>query len=167
MSISPAAYKTTSTTSYYLVGETYTLSVSDDAKIIKTINSIAANGISTNRRSATFKMAAGNYSFSDTKFTTLHTIAIKEDKLTVSTEPNHTAGKKSYYDEGTTITLTAPENHIIDGIKDNVATINTSTFKTATFEMPNDDITITATTSEVHTVSVSDNLKIKETPKHT
>ena len=73
-----------------------------------------------------------------------------------------------YYTNDATVTLTAKTHEIIEEIAGVTASNAGVTFtiapnkRSATFTMPSEDVSITATTTEIHTVGVPENIIIKE-----
>ena len=109
------------------------------------------------------------------KFFNYITVVLTVDAYTVSVPENltisdafATINRVKYYKSGETVTLTAKENEIINTItgvtasNENVTINLAADRKTATFKMPSEDVTITATTTEVHTVSVPDGITLSD-----
>ena len=72
-----------------------------------------------------------------------------------------THGDFGYFEAGATVKLKAKANHIIETISGVDASISNDK-KTATFTMPSKDVTITATTSEVHTMNVPSGMTLSD-----
>ncbi len=157
----------TSDKTYCLPNTPITLAPKSDIQVITaTSGTVSEATIAADKRSVSFMMPTQNITPSAT-LVEVHTVAISGD-VSIS-DPLFTYNGKNYYEKGSTIRITAKNtDDIIDAISGFSGTITYGDdYKSASFTMQTSDLTLTATTSEVHTVSVSDNLKIKETPKHT
>ena len=160
-----------------MAGEICTITVANEDGIIEKITGVTASNenvtmnLAADKKSATFTMPSEDVTITAEFPSTVigYTVSVPGD-LTIS-DAFATIEGVDYYKVGETVTLTLSTtnaNEIIDGItgvtasNENV-TINLATdFKTATFTMPGEDVTITATTAEVYTVSVPENLTISD-----
>ncbi|WP_244263640.1 MBG domain-containing protein [Fibrobacter succinogenes] len=159
---------------YYMAGEICTITVANEDGIIEKITGVTASNenvtmnLAADKKSATFTMPSENVTITAEFPSTVvgYTVSVPGD-LTIS-DAFATIEGVDYYKVGETYTLTAKENEIINTITGVTASNETVTiklaadFKTATFEMPGEDVTITATTAEVYTVSVPENLTISD-----
>ena len=152
------AYTTIGTVKYYNPGETYTLTVSKANDIIDEITGVEAE-ILSDKKSATFTMLNKDVEVTATT-SEVHTVSVPEG-LAIS-DAYVIIGTTKYYKTGETYTLTVSNaNDIIDEITGVEAEI-LSDRKSARFTMPSNDVEISATISEVHTVSVSQGLAISD-----
>ncbi len=164
------AFATIEGVDYYKVGETYTLTAKEN-EIINTITGVTASNenvtmnLAADKKSATFEMPGEDVTITATT-AEVYTVSAPDD-LTIS-DAFATIESVNYYKVGETYTLTAKENEIINTITGVTAFNETVTInlaadkKSATFTMPSENVTITATTDEVYTVSVPENLTISD-----
>ncbi len=128
---------------YYKSGETLTLTLTSTKvnEIIEEITGITVT-VADDKRSATFTMPSEDVTISATT-TELYTVSVP-DGLDISNAYMTIDGVK-YYKAGVSYTLTASKvNYFIDEIAGVTANI-ASDKKSATFTMPNEDVTISAT----------------------
>ena len=158
-------------------GTTFTASVANNSsyyiKQVKLLNNAATTGTSAatapNSRSATVTASGGiqfNYievTITDDYYGTI----TPQNSLTVNTDASLTYGNTKYYVSGTTITMNAPTNHIIDAAS-GVSGANIAANKRSyTFTMPKQNVTPGATLTEVYTMSTPSGLTITTNPYFT
>ena len=169
--------KSTSTTAFRTEKETFfTVSVGKEGFYLKSVTFKENNTV---KASSTSNIAPNSTSIRvevpKNKFFNYITVVLTVDAYTVSVPENLTISDAfatisgvNYYKAGETVTLTAKENEIINTItgvtasNENVTINLAADRKTATFKMPSEDVTITATTTEVHTVSVPDGITLSD-----
>jgi hypothetical protein len=154
------AYTTIGMVKYYKPGETYTLTLTSTKvnEVIGEIAGVEAN-FASDRKSATFMMPSNDVEISATT-TEVHTVNVPEG-LAIS-DAYTTIGTVKYYKPGETYTLTVSNaNDIIDEITGVEAEIFQDR-KSARFTMPSNDVEISATITEVHSVSVPKDLTISD-----
>ena len=139
----PASWTETDQNKYYKSGETLTLTLTSTKvnEIIEEITGVTVT-VADDKRSATFTMPSEDVTISATTIE-LHTVSVP-DGLDISNAYMTIDGVK-YYKAGVSYTLTASKvNYFIDEIAGVTANI-ASDKKSATFTMPNEDVTISAT----------------------
>ena len=169
--------KSTSTTAFSTekIPTTFTVSVGKEGFYFKSVTfkednteKASSSNIAPNSTSIGVRVPAN-------KFFNYITVVLTVDAYAVSVPENltisnafATINRVKYYKSGETVTLTAKENEIINTItgvtasNENVTINLAADRKTATFKMPSEDVTITATTTEVHTVSVPDGITLSD-----
>ena len=90
-----------------------------------------------------------------------------QNGLTVGTDATLTDNGTKYYKNGTTITMNAPTNYIIDEASGVSGTSIAANKRSYTFTMPKQNVTPGATTSEVHTISSPSGLTVTTNPYFT
>ncbi len=129
---------------YFKNNDQITLTVVADADIIADIDNHATPA--ADRRTATLTMPAADLDFTNTTFTTLHTISCNDPLINFEAKPNHSVSETNYYAQGTEITLSyaTPEGYTFDYF-----TANGSKIGGEPYLMPSEDITIAAVTTDV------------------
>ncbi len=161
VTISPA-YITIGNTKYYKTGETYTLTPTNQYQIIEDVTATGATvTIADDKRSCSFTMPSQNVTISAATLTEVHTVSLPSG---VSSTPYITIGETNYYKPGETYTLTPTNQYqIIEAVTATGATLTIADDKrSCTFTMPSQDVTISATLTEVHTVSLPSGVSISE-----
>ena len=169
--------KSTSTTAFSTekIPTTFTVSVGKEGFYFKSVTfkednteKASSSNIAPNSTSIGVRVPANKFFNYITVVLTVDAYAVSvPENLTVS-NAFATINRVKYYKSGETVTLTAKENEIINTItgvtasNENVTINLAADRKTATFKMPSEDVTITATTTEVHTVSVPDGITLSD-----
>ncbi|MBR3073817.1 InlB B-repeat-containing protein, partial [Fibrobacter sp.] len=148
-------------TTYFHPATTITIAPTSAVQVITATNGTENTAtIASDKRSFSFAMPSQAITPSAT-LEEAHVVALS-DNVSIS-EPLFTYDGDSYYKSGDKITITATKtNEIIDGITGIADYAIAADKKSATFTMPTSDLTLVATTSEVHTVSVPTNLTISK-----
>ena len=89
------------------------------------------------------------------------------DDMTIGTAASLTDGGTNYYKSGTTITMNAPANYIVDEAKGVSNASIAADKRSYTFAMPKMNVSVGATTSEVHTISCPSGLTVTTNPYFT
>ena len=148
-------------TTYFHPATTITIAPTSAVQVITATNGTENTAtIASDKRSFSFAMPSQAITPSAT-LEEAHVVALSGN-VSIS-EPLFTYDGDSYYKSGDKITITATKtNEIIDGITGIADYAIAADKKSATFTMPTSDLTLAATTSEVHTVSVPTNLTISK-----
>ena len=168
--------KSTSTTAFRTEKTTlFTVSVGEEGFYFKSVTFKEDNTEKASSSNIAPNSTSIRVEVPENKFFNYITVVLTNDAYTVSVPENLTVSAAfatingvKYYKAGKTVTLTAKENEIINTItgvtasNENVTINLAADRKTATFKMPSEDVTITATTTEVHTVSVPDGITLSD-----
>ena len=168
--------KSTSTTAFRTEKTTlFTVSVGEEGFYFKSVTFKEDNTEKASSSNIAPNSTSIRVEVPENKFFNYITVVLTVDAYTVSVPENLTISDAfatisgvNYYKAGKTVTLTAKENEIINTItgvtasNENVTINLAADRKTATFKMPSEDVTITATTTEVHTVSVPDGITLSD-----
>ena len=150
-------------TSYFAANATTTLTIDDANKVFNTFSvSGATYSLAADKRSVTITLGSSDAIVSAT-FTEVHTVT-PANGLQVTSAAYFTYSNTSYYKTGTIVTV-APTSqyHIVDGTGGTGSASATiaADKRSFSFTMPAQDVSPTATLTEVHTVTPANGVTIQ------
>ena len=169
---------TTTATGFIMSSGTFTASVANNSnyyiKQVKLLNNATTMGTSAatapNSRSAQVSVSGSSIQFNYIEVTLTddyYGTITPQNGLTVGTTATLTDNGTKYYKNGTTITMNAPTDYIIDEASGVSGTSIAADKRSYTFTMPKQNVTPGATTSEVHTISTPRGLTVTTNPYFT
>jgi len=149
-------------TPYFASGATTSLTVDDANKVFNTFSvSGATSSLTADKRSATITLGSSDATVSAT-LTEVHTVT-PASGLQVTSDAYFTYSNSKYYKVGNAVTVAPTSQYdIVEGTSGTgSATATVAADKRSfSFTMPAEDVSPTATTSEVHTVTPASGLRV-------